>query len=903
MSRAPHDASNVPNAGFGDYRYPPPPAQNPELHGLSNFVDGSGPIFSMYMEMATEEDKKMAENWKADADGILIFTGLFSAAVASLISVSIQDIRPNPQDTSNFYLANIYQTVADPNISTSLPTSPPQFSPPNYAVWVNSLWFMSLVISLTCALLATLLQQWARRYLKVTQSRYSPHNRVRIRAFFAEGIDKFLLPWVVETLPALLHVSLFLFFAGLVVFLCNVNITIFKLVLSWIGICTALYGCITLVPIFRLDSPYYTSLSSTVWLVVVGIGYVVFRVRWWSYNWWSYLWAGIRCRRRHLILNSHHQKIRLMTSRRYYHKLLSQGMHRTIEKTALKPRAEIDTRAFLWTFDSLDEDHELERFYSGLPGFRSSKEVEDPLPSLTDDEKQKLFQSLTGLLKRTFSSDLLSAPVKKRRAMICAKAIDPAHHPGSAFEAVEMILSNDRGSGSLAAEFLPIVRGWRDNADKDTWSITQTVASSIIAMMGRRDDPWFILASDELGVPESVLREHAAHGDSLSLAILIHVTRQQFNHFREASREMYKLRRKFSRALKVASDFGVRDTLSPLQHSFCALWNQIVLHVQNHNDTFTTFYILGSIRNIYVALHQDTDSAPTRFSASTASRDPILQYPFSYPVCNVAGHIHGTVFHDNDALPPASLANLDSSTVPTPPRIVESPTEVLTLDNLLPVHRTAIEGLHIPVTSPHQAIAGVIQDIVTSGLTVPHYTPDTSTSTSPLSSTSPPASVSLQHNSDPLTPSDPPYLPSSTSSSPVLENINILPTGPLQSSHSPITRSDLPLSFSESHRSIIVTIPGTFPGPTSALNLSTTARDGGSAKPGLRRDKDVGPLMVHSTARASTMTALDLVPQSLLLQPDADLDGATVMGPSQRAERTRTGYHSAHHSYSQYDIA
>ena len=27
----------------------------------------------MYLEMASEEDKKMAENWKDDADGILIF--------------------------------------------------------------------------------------------------------------------------------------------------------------------------------------------------------------------------------------------------------------------------------------------------------------------------------------------------------------------------------------------------------------------------------------------------------------------------------------------------------------------------------------------------------------------------------------------------------------------------------------------------------------------------------------------------------------------------------------------------------------------------------------------------------------------------------------------------------------
>ena len=31
----------------------------------------------MYLEMATEEDKKMAENWKADADGILIFVRLY----------------------------------------------------------------------------------------------------------------------------------------------------------------------------------------------------------------------------------------------------------------------------------------------------------------------------------------------------------------------------------------------------------------------------------------------------------------------------------------------------------------------------------------------------------------------------------------------------------------------------------------------------------------------------------------------------------------------------------------------------------------------------------------------------------------------------------------------------------
>jgi hypothetical protein len=58
---------------MGDHQNPPRSAQNQEPQGMSDFVDGSGPIFSMYLEMATEEDKKMADSWKDDADGILIF--------------------------------------------------------------------------------------------------------------------------------------------------------------------------------------------------------------------------------------------------------------------------------------------------------------------------------------------------------------------------------------------------------------------------------------------------------------------------------------------------------------------------------------------------------------------------------------------------------------------------------------------------------------------------------------------------------------------------------------------------------------------------------------------------------------------------------------------------------------
>jgi hypothetical protein len=545
--------------------------------------------------------------------------------------VSIQDIRPDPQDTSNFYLANIYQTLTDPdrtNISKYLPSSPPPFSPPNYAVWVNALWFMSLVISLTCALLATFLQQWARRYLKITQPRYSLHKRARIRAFFAEGVEKCLLPWVVETLPTLLHISLFLFFAGLVVFLSNVNMTIFKLVLSWVGMCTALYGCITLMPIFRHDTPYHTSLSSSAWPSVIGIAFFVSALSGLSLYWTVYFHPGAEW---------------LIKFARRCYRLLLHGMQKTLEEAALSFPSEIDVRAFMWTFDCLDEDHELERFFSGLPGLRSSKVVNDPLPSLTVWQKSKLRQALTGFIDRTFSSDLLPAVVKERRAIVCAKAFDPVHFR-NAFSVFDKILSKYKYSGPLATGIVHIVGGWTkgEHAILDA----QATISMIVARVHPHDDSWFNLASNAMAVPEDALRNYATHGDSLSLAILIHVVRQQFSYFRKSSWPTAD----FSFVLEAASKFNGRDTLPDLQDDFCALWNQISRKARNDNSQQMAFRILGRIRNIYLALHQDSDSAPTRFCASTGDEDDILRLwePSFYPLCTFPGHNPDSTPHIDD---------------------------------------------------------------------------------------------------------------------------------------------------------------------------------------------------------------------------------------------------------------
>ena len=57
----------------GGSGYPPQPGQDQPSQGASSAVDGSEPLFSMYVDMTAEHDNKMAKSWKGDADGILVF--------------------------------------------------------------------------------------------------------------------------------------------------------------------------------------------------------------------------------------------------------------------------------------------------------------------------------------------------------------------------------------------------------------------------------------------------------------------------------------------------------------------------------------------------------------------------------------------------------------------------------------------------------------------------------------------------------------------------------------------------------------------------------------------------------------------------------------------------------------
>ncbi|KAF8910033.1 hypothetical protein CPB84DRAFT_1764420 [Gymnopilus junonius] len=240
--------------------------------------DPSANLWSTYLVMSEKYDSALAQDWKGDMDAILIFAGLFSASVTAFIIESYKTLNPDP---SVILLAQISQQLAligngtlpvDPSLSQRAMSSQQNSSPPLSSLVCNILWFLSLGLSLACALSATLIEQWTRHYLQAINSKPSPQDRARLRTYLFQGLERYRMPAIVDAIPALLHTSLFLFFAGLIAFLTPINPILAYLIAALLALCCILYILVTVIPVFDLSCPYSTPLSSLFWILCRKLG-------------------------------------------------------------------------------------------------------------------------------------------------------------------------------------------------------------------------------------------------------------------------------------------------------------------------------------------------------------------------------------------------------------------------------------------------------------------------------------------------------------------------------------------------------------------------------------------------------------------------------------------------------
>ncbi|KAJ7208027.1 hypothetical protein GGX14DRAFT_455273 [Mycena pura] len=358
-------------------------------------------IWTVYISEAEKYDKALVDSWRGNMNGLLIFAGLFSAVLTTFIIESYK-LLDSTIDQNTLVLLHVSQQLANPGTPAFTLTDfnhPPNGPlPPLSAFVCNILWFISLGLSLSSALTATLVDQWAREFLQRTEMNPSPVKRARIYAYLYYGLKRFRMHAIVGVIPLLLHLSLIFFLAGLVAFLHPVSTGVAILAGVLAATVTLVYAAMTIFPLLRFDCPYKTPLSSILWSLR--------------------RWIARRLVQRHRLKQS------TAVESPHLH-----SMNAAMVETATvrsDPREERDQRALVWTMRSLADDDELEPFVEGIPnaiwGPQGRRRKYDNLILGLLEDPMVLGARIEHLML-SCETGLLAPMVKTRRELSCLKAI------------------------------------------------------------------------------------------------------------------------------------------------------------------------------------------------------------------------------------------------------------------------------------------------------------------------------------------------------------------------------------------------------------------------------------------------------------------------------------------------
>jgi hypothetical protein len=597
-----------------------------------------------------------------------------------------------------------------------------------------------------------MLQQWARRYQRVAFPRYRPHKRARIHAFYKRGAEKWHIPKAVENIRLLLHISLFIFFAGLSVFLYDINRTIFKVVTAWIGVCVTVYLSLSIFPIPLKDSPCYTPISGTISFCISGIRFLFFR-----------MFPGF------LKFHTEGVSVYISTSR-----------NKTAEEYALTQHPDIDRGLLSWTFESLSDEADFDKFFEGLPRLCDSdtgkklklKEI------FIEPNMANLKHALVGLMDRTLTSTTLDEFVKHRRMVIFTKAMES--------ESTSLLHRSDilrrvlfgKWDGLLrCVEFARYMQDWANHLDKVTVTsfYAQCVAALTISdllmrkqsanevrdwiqVVTNRSTPFHPPSSDERD--DDILLTRAIFIVRLGVQAFAGSEESEWDDFHDVS----------GRTFRALCKLDIQKASPELQHEFCDLWNKLVITAQNDELPHRTIAMkmLKNIRKLYIALHSPESQT---VSNTTADWEQILDNPGFYPHCTEQAHRSTSTFAGLQFnAPPSQPATpaQPAATTPNSPRFPEPHT---------PTHNI----LSSPFSSPGQTSPGFPD--------VHRFVPSTSPATQPVARTQSAATTP----SRPLFP-QPHTLPHNTLPGPV--------SSPGQTPS---------LGFPDAHRYVLPTPPGTNP--------------------------------------------------------------------------------------------
>ncbi|KAF8597699.1 hypothetical protein BDV93DRAFT_397728, partial [Ceratobasidium sp. AG-I] len=125
-------------------------------------------IWQIYLDEAREYDDELVAGKNENLDMMLLFAALFSAILTAFLIESKNLLQQDSAEVTISLLLMIAQSQqrleqGNPRLASD-PIQPPRFSASMSARWINGLWFMSLALSLSAALIAMLAKEWLVAY-------------------------------------------------------------------------------------------------------------------------------------------------------------------------------------------------------------------------------------------------------------------------------------------------------------------------------------------------------------------------------------------------------------------------------------------------------------------------------------------------------------------------------------------------------------------------------------------------------------------------------------------------------------------------------------------------------------------------------------------------------------------
>ncbi|PPQ77879.1 hypothetical protein CVT25_015366, partial [Psilocybe cyanescens] len=220
-----------------------------------------GDPWNILLRPLLDKDKQQCASWADEVQNLLIFAGLFSSVVTAFVIESYRNLKPSSDDTMVFLLSRIANRLDNPlNVTASFPSmaglEPIPFSPTSSSIRTNTLWFISLVLSLATVLVGTISLQWLREHQSYPD--LSPKQTFALFHLRSSGLREWHVSKLFTILPLFLQCAVVLFLAGLIDFLVeNGNYDVLIPVSAVIGFTLLFLLCTTALPTLQGAAVYF----------------------------------------------------------------------------------------------------------------------------------------------------------------------------------------------------------------------------------------------------------------------------------------------------------------------------------------------------------------------------------------------------------------------------------------------------------------------------------------------------------------------------------------------------------------------------------------------------------------------------------------------------------------------